>query len=113
MYNFEKVVKGISDYLNKEVYKGMNDLQEVMARIVVGRLLDNEENIKNALVNSGFVRTFGFVTDEGMVDVEGIAESLKREIMKKGKISIAIPMLGKFTFVPEDVDTLHNYIRGA
>ena len=113
MYSFEKVAKGVSEYLNNEIYKGMNDLQEVMARIVVGRLLDNEENIKNALVNSGFVRTFGFVSEDGMVDVDGIAESLRKEITKKGKMSISIPMLGKFTFTPEDVDVLHNYIRGA
>lgn len=113
MYSFEKVARGISEYLNNEVYKGMNDLQEVMARIVVGRLLDNEEHIKNALTGNGFVRTFGFIDDEGMVDIEGIAESLKREISKKGKISISIPMFGKLTFVPDDVDVLCNYIRGA
>jgi hypothetical protein len=80
MYSFEKVAKGISEYLNNEIYKGMNDLQEVMARIVVGRLLDNEESIKNTLVSNGFIRTFGFVSDDGMVDVDGIAESLKKEI---------------------------------
>lgn len=113
MYSFEKVARGISEYLNNEVYKGMNDLQEVMARIVVGRLLDNEEHIKNALAGNGFVRTFGFIDDEGMVDLEGIAESVKREISKKGKISISIPMFGKLTFVPNDVDILCNYIRGA
>ena len=113
MYSFEKVARGISEYLNNEVYKGMNDLQEVMARIVVGRLLDNEEHIKNALAGNGFVRTFGFIDDEGMVDLEGIAESMKREISKKGKISISIPMFGKLTFVPNDVDVLCNYIRGA
>ena len=113
MYSFEKVTKGISEYLNHEIYKGMNDLQEVMARVVVGRLLDNEENIKNALVKNGFVRTFGFVSDDGMVDVDGIVDSLKKEISKKGKMSISIPMIGKFTFAPEDVDVLHNYIRGA
>jgi hypothetical protein len=113
MYSFEKVARGISEYLNNEVYKGMNDLQEVMARIVVGRLLDNEEHIKNTLAGNGFIRTFGFIDDEGMVDLEGIAESMKREISKKGKISISIPMFGKLTFVPNDVDILCNYIRGA
>ena len=84
-----------------------------MARIVVGRFLDNEDRIKTALSNNGFVRTFGFINDEGMVDLEGIAESLRREISKKGKISISIPMFGKLTFVPNDVDVLCNYIRGA
>jgi hypothetical protein len=113
MYSFEKVAKGISEYLNNEVYKGMNDLQEVMARIVVGRLLDNEERIKNMLAGNGFVRTFGFINDEGMVDLDSISESLKKEISKKGKISISIPMFGKLTFVPGDVDILYNYIRGA
>ena len=112
LYKFEKVMEGISNYINAEVYSGMNDLQEIAARIVIGRLIGNEETIKKALVNNGVIRTFGIIDGEGMVDIESLAKDLKREIERKGKLVVNIPMFGKLTFVPDDVDTLYKYIIG-
>jgi hypothetical protein len=76
-------------------------------------MLDNKDSIRKSLMDNGFIRTFGFIDSEGMIDLEGIANSLKKEISRKGKLSISIPMFGKLTFVPEDIDTLCNYIKGA
>lgn len=110
LYKFEKVVDGIAKYIDSEIYSGMNDVQELMARIVIGRLIENENAIKGNLVNNGIIRTFGFVDSEGMVDVDGLRSDLKKEIERKGKLSISLPMFGKFTFTPEDVDVLYRYI---
>ena len=109
-YKFEKVIDGISRYVTAEIYAGMNDIQELMARIAVGRVISNEETIKESLINNGIVRTFGLIDSEGMVDVDGLRNELKREIERKGKISISIPMFGKLTFTPEDVDVIYKYI---
>lgn len=110
LYKFEKVANGIAKYIDSEIYSGMNDLQELVARIVVGRLIENEDSIKKYLVNNGIIRTFGFVDDEGMIDVDGLRADLKKEIERKGKLTISLPMFGKFTFSPEDVDVLYRYI---
>jgi hypothetical protein len=110
LYKFEKVVDGIAKYIDFEIYSGMNDLQEVMARIVIGRLIENEDAIKKSIVNNGVIRTFGFVDSEGMVDVDSLRADVKKEIERKGKLTISIPMFGKLTFVPEDVDVIYRYI---
>jgi hypothetical protein len=110
--NFEKVVDGISKFINAEIYSGMNDLQEVVARIVISRIIGNEETIKNSLVSNSWIRTFGIIDGEGMIDIDALAKDLKREIGQKGKIEVSIPMFGTFKFVPEDVDTLYKYIAG-
>ena len=109
-YKFEKVIDGIARYINAEIYTGMNDLQEMLARIAVGRVINNEKAIKESLMNNGIIRTFGLIDNDGMVDVEGLRGELKREIERKGKISISIPMFGKLTFTPDDVDVLCRYI---
>jgi hypothetical protein len=112
LYKFERVLDGVGRYINNEIYSGMNDLQEVVARVLVGRILGNEESIKNALINNGIVRTFGIIDSDGMIDVESITEDLKSEIERKGKLVVSIPMFGKMSFVPDDVDTLYKYIIG-
>lgn len=110
MIEFNKVMEGIAKYLDKEIYSGMNDIQEVVARIAVGRVLGNKDNVKAMLYGNPIVRSLMIIDDDGMVDIEKILADLKAEISKKGSISIQIPWFGKMKFMPEDVDKLYNEI---
>lgn len=107
---FDRVLDGIIRYLNREVFKGLNDWQDVMARIAVGRMLGNREELKRSLMSNGFFQTLGIMDSRGMVDVEGLADDLRNEIRRKGKISIKLPLLGTFTFTDTDVDDLYMMI---
>lgn len=111
-YEFETVMDGVSNYINQELFSQMSDIQEFLARLVVGRFIGNEESIKDALINNGFVRTFGIIDRDGMVDVDSLAKDLKREIGRKEKITFELPVFGKMTFHPEDVDVLYKSITG-
>ncbi|MBO7250852.1 MAG: hypothetical protein J6V42_06220 [Clostridia bacterium] len=111
-YKLETVIDGIAKYIDREIYTGMNDIQELMARVVVGRMIDNTEAIKEALVSNGIIRTFGIIDSEGMVDVDSLTRDVKKEIERKGKLVITLPMFGKMTFMPEDVDAIYRCIKG-
>ena len=111
-YEFNRVIDGISRYIDAEIYSRMNDLQEFAARVLVGRFISNEETVKESLVNNGFIRTFGIIDADGMIDVITLAKDIKREIARKGKISFLIPMFGTMSFVPEDADAVFKYITG-
>jgi hypothetical protein len=112
-YKFEKVIDGISKYIDSEMYSGMNDIQEFTARVIIGRIINNQEEIKQNFVENGFIRTFGFVDGDGMVDVDGLMADIKKEIQRKEKITFSIPMFGKVTFKPSDVDHLYRHIVGG
>ena len=110
---FEKVIRGILKYLDREIYGNMVDWQEMVARIAVSRIIGDEGKLKTSLMNNSFVRTFSIIDADGRVDVEGLIRDIKRQMEAKGKLEFSIPMLGKFTFVTSDVDTLHRYIKEA
>lgn len=112
MYDFNKTLDGLAKYIDNELYTGMNDVQEFAARVFVGRILKNKENIKNILTDNGFIRSFGVINSEGMVDLEGLAEDIKREIARKEKITFNVPFFGKYTFKPSDVDVMYKTITG-
>lgn len=107
---FEAVLDGMAKFIDKEIYSGMNDWQEFLARITVGRVFENKETVKAAVVNNGFIRTFGIVDEDGNVDIERLASDMKREIQRKERLEVSIPLFGKITFHPEDVDNLYNMI---
>jgi hypothetical protein len=107
---FETVVDGINRYIDKEIYKNLNGLQEFVARLVVGRVNDNAENIKNVLMNNGIAKTLCVIDSDGMVDVEVLLADIRREIERQESLQVDIPMIGKLTFHADDVDVLHNEI---
>ena len=111
-YEFEKVMDGISKYINNEIYSEMNDWQEFMARVMIGRIINNHEEVKEMLVNNGYIRTFGIIDSSGMVDVDSLASDIKREIERKDKITFNLPLFGTYTFKPMDVDVLYRTITG-
>ena len=111
--DYDAVVNGIVAYINKEILPAMTDWQEMLARVAMSRMLQSKDTYKTALVNNTFLQTFGFVSADGKVDVDGIASSLKEQIAEKGKIEVSLPVFGKLWFTPDDVDKLYRYITGG
>jgi hypothetical protein len=110
---FDRVLYGINKYLDKEIYAGMNDWQEVVARVAVGRIIGNPESLKQSLMANGIVRTFAVMDSEGNVDLEPLMRDLKREIDRKGELTVEIPMFGKMSFVASDIDDIYREITGG
>lgn len=113
MVSFNQVLDGLARYLNKNFYSNLNDFQEVIARIAVGRIIGNPEALKQSLSANGIVRTFAIMDSDGNVDLEPIMRDLKREIERKGKLSVEIPMFGKISFLPQDIDEIYREITGG
>lgn len=107
---FENVVDGINRYIDKEIYKNLDGTQEFLARVVVGRMINNSESIKNMLMANGFARTLCLIDNEGMVDVDTLLSDIRREIERQGSLQLNIPLMGKITFHADDVDVLYKEI---
>ena len=111
---FETAIDGINRYIDKEIYSNLNSGQEFLARVIIGRINENASSIKNNLMHNGFAKTLGFVDSDGMVDVDQVLHSIKEELERQKSICFEVPLMGKFTFKPEDVDVLYNEIvRGG
>ena len=108
--SFEKVVDGLNRFIAKEIYPNLNELQEFAARLVIGRLNNSVNAVKAYLLNNGFVKTFGIIDTDGMVDIEQLLAEIKQEIQRTGSLTLEIPMMGKITFKPADVDALYEEI---
>lgn len=113
MVSFDQVLDGLARYLNKNFYANLNDWQEIVARLAIGRIIGNPEALKQSLQANPFVRTFAIFDSEGNVDLEPIMRDLRKEIERKGKMTVEIPMLGKISFTGEDVTELYREITGG
>lgn len=63
-------------------------------------------------MNNGFAKTLCLVDSEGMVEIDALLHEVRKEVERKGHIQVEIPMIGKITFCPADVDVLREHIYG-
>lgn len=110
--NVDRVLNGIVKYMDREILSSMNDWQEFLARLGMARLLGNK-NLESMLLDNPYVKTFAIIDENGNVDVDGLHKDFKTLIQSKGKIEIALPMFGTYTFNESDVDKLFDCIRGS
>lgn len=111
--NYEAVIQGIINYLNKEILSTMADWQAMLARIAISRVLTVKGGLKDAITNNAFLQSMGFVSVDGTVEIDRLAVDLKEQIASMGKLEIDLPIFGKYGFTPDDVDTLFKYIKEA
>lgn len=107
---FNRILDGAAEYIEKNIMPNMNDWQEIAARIAIGRVFDNRDAIKESLINNGYIRTFALIDENGNVDIDRLAQEIKREIEKKGRIEVNLKLFGKLKFDAADVDALHRMI---
>lgn len=110
--NIDRVLNGVVKYMDREILSSMNDWQEFLARLAMARLLGNK-NLESMLLDNPYVKTFAIIDENGNVDVDGLHRDFKALIQGKGKIEIALPLFGTYTFNETDVDKLFNCIRGG
>ena len=113
MVSFEQILDGLARYMNKYFYSNLNDWQEIVARLAVGRIIGNPETLKQSLQANSIIRTFAVFDSEGNVDLEPLMRDLRKEIERKGKMTVEIPMFGKISFTGEDVTELYREITGG
>lgn len=106
----EKVIDGVAKYIDGEIYVKMNDWQEIMARMAVGRILGNKDLLKQKIMENPLLMSFVMLDAEGEMDVDKFLSDLKSVIAQKGGLRMSIPLFGNLKFVETDVDHLRKYI---
>lgn len=104
------VMDAMVKYIDEMIIPNMNDWQEVAARIAIGRVINKRDDLKRYIVNTGYIRSFALIDDDGNVDIDQLVADLKREIDRKGKLSVDLKFLGKMRFDVKDVEKLHQMI---
>ena len=107
---FEKVIDGISKYIDGEIYGMLNDWQEIVARMFVGRFLGNRDILKQKIMENPLLMSFAMIDSDGNMDVDCFLGDLKQVISQKGGLTFSIPLFGNLKFVDADVDRLRKYI---
>lgn len=111
MISIDKIEKGIANYLDGELMPQLQDnkLEKVLVGTAASLAISRIGTIVASYKDNKLVKMLGIMDDEGNVDVEVLADELKKNISKEG-VKVDIPIVGTMTFHKDDVDKLYEYI---
>lgn len=112
MVPYNKVINGITRYIDDEIVNKLTGPQRWIIGTGAGIMLMKSADIFNALKNNSIVKTMGIINANDEVDVELIYKELKKQAQKSA-VTFDVPMIGALTLNEQDVDKLYNKIMGG
>ena len=110
MYNYNQVIQGITNYLDKEIVDKIIGWKKWVFGAGVGIMLSKSTDIFNQIKNNNLIKSLQIIDKEDKIDVDLLYTYLKKEA-DKGAITFDTPGLGALTLTADDVDKLYNYIK--
>lgn len=111
MVSVDKIEKGLAGYLDAELIPQFqnNPMEKMLVGTAASLAIRKSGNIISSYKDNKIVKMLGIMDANGNVDVDTLAEELKKNMPKEG-VKVEVPVIGVMTFHKEDVDKLHKYI---
>jgi hypothetical protein len=112
MVHKSSLIPGISKFIDDNVlaHYPPTSMKRLLMAGAVSLYLKQNEGLVDSLASNPLAAGLGIFSDDGLVDIDAVRNTLKTEINKAGFMRLNIPMVGSIDFTPEDVDTLYNDI---
>lgn len=112
MKTIAQIQKGVAAYLDNELMPQLpeNGIEKVLAGTAMSLAIRKSGVIMGSLKDNKAVKMLEIMDSEGNVDVDILAEELKKNVPNDG-VKIEIPLIGGLTFHKSDVEKVHEYIN--
>lgn len=115
MATIEQVRRGFASYIDNEIIAVIPG--GTMRKVVIGAaatmLAANMERMLANATNNPTIQALGIVAEDGTVNVDALADALRRNMTDEG-VKVAPDImgfrLGEMTFKRQDIDRLREYI---
>lgn len=110
MVTVDKISRGVANFFDTEVRPSLSGGKQILYGIIVGRAASNAPKLIEQY--APILSPLGILAD-GMIDADGLAAELRKEMARSGGQMIVRVMGDEFVFKPQDVDSLMRCIERA
>lgn len=113
MVNPTQIKNGIGAYLQNAIMPKLDSGRQFAVGMMYGIAGSKIEDIMRKIAEAPTVRMLGIVRENGDIDIDAIYEAATAQIRAQNKLTIDIPMIGKWTFDETDIRDLYQAIARA
>lgn len=112
MNTSEQIVNGLMRYTDREIIPKMGTAGKWIIGTAAGMIGQRAGSIANGLQSNSIAKMMGAVNEDGLFDIDLIAEHLRNSADRYGNMQLDVPLLGTMTFTADDVEKAKRYIKG-
>jgi hypothetical protein len=115
MIHKSKIIPGLSQFVDNNILSQYppTSMKRILCAGGIALYLNKGEAFIDALLSNPMISTLGVTTSDGLIEIELLRDTLKKEITKAGYMRVTFPIIGDVDFTVEDVDSLYGYITGG
>lgn len=110
MVSFEKLASAVLAFLESEIIPNMTTGQEILARVGIAWVLDSGNVAADLIAQNSWAKAFGIVDSKKNINAERALMYL-RVLAQKKKLDFTLPIFGRFSFGPEDIEKLQSLLK--
>ena len=110
MTSIENIGIGIARYIDRELASKTDGLKKWGLSLASVLIVAKITEMANRYFD--FLKSAGYVNDNGMVDDVKLLSDLKSVAHEKGAVTQSLPYVGSFTFDESDIEILGRCING-
>ena len=113
MFKYDKVIKGITNYIDNEILTKIQGWQRWVVGAGAGMLMSNALEVFNNLKTNEVIKLLNVIDESNnTINVTRLYEEIKKQAQKSA-VDVNIPMIGTITLNETDVEKLYSYIKNA
>ena len=112
MYEYNRVIKGITTYIDTEIIDKIAGWKKWVVGSGIGLAMSNTTNVFNQIKSNEFIKLLGVIDENDKIDVDKIYKEMKQQA-SKGAITFDMPLVGPLTLNESDVDKMYDCIKNA
>ena len=110
MITFDQAHNGIVRFIDQDVLPHLSGLQKLGVAAYTGLASQNLIKARHEFKKHPAIEMLEIIDERDMIDIDRLYNAMAPHF--KERISMDIPLLGKFTFDRADLDRLYSYMRG-
>lgn len=107
MVGIAQVKNGVTTYAMQHVMPKLDSKGQFLVGMGLGALVRKAEDL---LTGNGLITAAGYVKD-GQVDLDTLYSDAVAQMQRQGQLVWDVPMLGRMTFVEQDLRDLYQSIQ--
>lgn len=108
-----KVLNAAFEYLEENMVPGMNDLQEIAFFAIKESVMEEAQDLMEAITKNPLYRAIAAIDKNGDVNTDRLCNRVRNAIERKGSVEFDVPLYGRVKFTPEDIDKIEVKINGG
>lgn len=115
MVHKSSLIPGLSRFIDENVlaHYPATSMKRILMAGAVSLYIKKNEGLVDTLASNPLFSGLGVVGNNGLIDIELVRDTIKKEVQKAGFMRLSVPMVGDVDFTVDDIDALYRFIIEA